>query len=124
MYASGWFQLELVPMQLVQVLTAVVGVHTVRGRGVRSRCWCVEESSTGISESQLALPRLLDQQGRFRAMKGEQQFGRADGLSNRYTQWECLVSPRAAVLYSQDSKDISCSALIAGGLELDWRTIG
>ena len=123
MYASGWFQLELVPMQLVQVLTAVVGVHTVRGRGVRSRCWCVEESSL-ISESQLALPRLLDQQGRFRAMKGEQQFGRADGLSNRYTQWECLVSPRAAVLYSQDSKDISCSALIAGGLELDWRTIG
>ena len=123
MYASEWFQLELVPMQLVQVLTAVVGVHTVRGRGVRSRCWCVEESSL-ISESQLALPRLLDQQGRFRAMKGEQQFGRADGLSNRYTQWECLVSPRAAVLYSQDSKDISCSALIAGGLELDWRTIG
>ena len=93
MYASEWFQLELVPMQLVQVLTAVVGVDPVRGRGVRSRCWCVEESSTGISESQLALPRLLDQQGRFRAMKGEQQFGRADGLSNRYTQWECLVSP-------------------------------
>ena len=123
MYASEWFQLELVPMQLVQVLTAVVGVHTVRGRGVRSRCWCVEESSL-ISESQLALPRLLDQQGRLRAMKGEQQFGRADGLSNRYTQWECLVSPRAAVLYSQDSKDISCSALIAGGLELDWRTVG
>ena len=59
----------------------------------------VEESSL-ISESQLALPRLLDQQGRFRAMKGERQFGRADGLSNRYTQWECLVSPRAAVLYS------------------------
>ena len=123
MYASEWFQLELVPMQLVQVLTAVVGVDPVRGRGVRSRCWCVEESSL-ISESQLALPRLLDQQGRLRAMKGEQQFGRADGLSNRYTQWECLVSPRAAVLYSQDSKDISCSALIAGGLELDWRTIG
>ena len=123
MYASEWFQLELVPMQLVQVLTAVVGVHTVRGRGVRSRCWCVEESSL-ISESQLALPRLLDQQGRLRAMKGEQQFGRADGLSNRYTQWECPVSPRAAVLYSQDSKDISCSALIAGGLELDWRTVG
>ena len=83
----------------------------------------VEESSL-ISESQLALPRLLDQQGRFRAMKGEQQFGRADGLSNRYTQWECLVSPCAAVLYSQDSNDISCSALIAGGLELDWRTVG
>ena len=123
MYASEWFQLELVPMQLVQVLTAVVGVHTVRGRGVRSRCWCVEESSL-ISESQLALPRLLDQQGRFCALKGEQQFGRADGLSNRYTQWECLVSPRAAVLYSQDSKDISCSALIAGGLQLDWRTVG
>ena len=59
----------------------------------------VEESSL-ISESQLALPRLLDQQGRLRAMKGEQQFGRADGLSNRYTQWECLVSPRAAVLYA------------------------
>ena len=35
--ASEWFQLELVPMQLVQVLTAVVGVDTVRGRGVRSR---------------------------------------------------------------------------------------